>query len=576
MKNLKIAISLIALIIISNACNEDFLDRSPLDQVGSTDYFKSPADLKTYVNQFYTRSRFPIFREHGGDIGTDNGISINISTWLDGSNTLDDARYISFGDVRAVNYFFDNYERVEEKYEFDDYKQYLGEAHFFRAMIYFSLLQSYGDIQWYTTTLGTESPELVDPRTPRNIVADNIIADLDAAASYLTEDKTDGASRINKWIALLIQSRVALFEGSWEKYHNGTPFGVSNPDPDKYFAKAVEATTAIMGSGLYDVYSNGNPSSDYHDLFILRDYSSTNEVMFWRKFDNLLGKGEASFRNQPNHQGEWPYDYSYTKELADSYLCTDGQPISVSPLFQGYDSLKFEIQSRDPRFYLTYANPEIPWFIFDDGSTLSWGKLVYELMNTSAQYNSPAGYVNRKGYNPIKVYHVPQYEETPGIIYRYGEVLLNYAEAKAELGTISQGDIDKTIKKLRDRVGMPNLNLTSITVDPDWDFPDLSPTINEIRRERRVELAAENLRSFDLVRWAAMDELIVGKRPKGFLASQITINPNPVDEDGFLDPYQTKVPNGYGFNVNRDYLNAIPKDQLLLNPNLTQNPGWGE
>jgi len=298
--------------------------------------------------------------------------------------------------------------------------------------------------------------------------------------------------------------------------------------------------------------------------------------MFWRKFDNLLGKGEAAFRNQPNHQGEWPYDYSYTKGLADSYLCTDGQPISVSPLFQGYDSLKFEIQDRDPRFSLTYANPDIPWFIFDDGSTFSWGELVYELLNTSAQYNSPAGYVNRKGYNPLKVYHVPQYEETPGIIYRYGEVLLNYAEAKAELGTISQGDIDKSIKKLRDRVGMPNLNLASISVDPDWDFPDLSPTINEIRRERRVELAAENLRSFDLVRWAAMDELIVGKRPKGFLASQITVNPNPVDGDGFLDPYQTKVPDGYGFNVGRDYLNAIPKDQLILNPNLTQNPGWGE
>lgn len=576
MKNLKIAISLIALIIISNGCNKDFLDRTPLDQVGSTDYFKSPADLKTYVNQFYTRSMFPIFREHGGDFGTDNAITIDISTWLNGTNTLDDAHSPSFGNVRAVNYFFDNYERVEEKADFEEYQQYVGEAHFFRAMIYFSLLQSYGDIQWYTTTLGTESPELVDPRTPRNIVADNIIADLDTAASYLTEDKTDGASRINKWIALLIQSRVALFEGSWEKYHNGTPFGVSNPDPDKYFAKAVEAAGAIMDSGLYDVYSTGNPSSDYHELFILRDYASNDEVMFWRKFDNLLGKGEAAFRNQPNHQGEWPYDHSYTKELADSYLCTDGQPISVSPLFQGYDSLKFEIQNRDPRFSLTFANPDIPWFIFDDGSTFTWGELVYELINTSAQYNSPAGYVNRKGYNPLKVYHVPQYEETPGIIYRYVEVLLNYAEAKAELGTISQGDIDISIKKLRDRVGMPNLNLAAITVDPDWDFPDLSPTINEIRRERRVELAAENLRSFDLKRWAAMDELIAGKRPKGFLASQITVNPNPVDGDGFLDPYQTKIPDGYGFNVGRDYLNAIPKDQLLLNPNLTQNPGWGE
>ncbi|MCD6598233.1 MAG: RagB/SusD family nutrient uptake outer membrane protein, partial [Bacteroidales bacterium] len=213
MKNLKIAISLFALIIIFNACEKDFLDKSPLDQVGATDFFKSPADLKTYVNQYYTRYNFPIFREHGGDYGTDNAITINVSTTLDGQRTLDDAGSISFGNVRSINYFFDNYKKVEEKATFEEYQQYLGEAHFFRAMIYFSLLQRYGDIQWYTTTLGTESPELIDPRTPRNIVADNIIADLDSAAMYLGEDKTDGASRINKWIALLYQSRVALFEG---------------------------------------------------------------------------------------------------------------------------------------------------------------------------------------------------------------------------------------------------------------------------------------------------------------------------------------------------------------------------
>jgi hypothetical protein len=169
---------------------------------------------------------------------------------------------------------------------------------------------------------------------------------------------------------------------------------------------------------------------------------------------------------------------------------------------------------------------------------------------------------------------VPQYEETPGIIYRYAEVLLNFAEAKAELGTITQDDIDKSIKKLRDRVGMPNLILSEITVDPNWDFPTLSPIINEVRRERRIELAAEGYRFDDIMRWAAADELIVGKRPHGFMASQLATNPYPVDANGFLDPYKQKLPAGYGFKIGRDYLNAIPKDQLLLNPALVQNPGW--
>lgn len=121
---------------------------------------------------------------------------------------------------------------------------------------------------------------------------------------------------------------------------------------------------------------------------------------------------------------------------------------------------------------------------------------------------------------------------------------------------------------------MPHLDMASITTDPNWNFPDLLPVINEIRRERHIELVSEGLRAFDIKRWAAADELILGKRPKGFKASQLTKNPYPVDANGFLDPYQKQIPNGYGFKLDRDYLDAIPKTQIELNPNLTQNPGW--
>jgi len=173
------------------------------------------------------------------------------------------------------------------------------------------------------------------------------------------------------------------------------------------------------------------------------------------------------------------------------------------------------------------------------------------------------------------VYHVQQFEESPAIIYRYAEVLLNYVEAKAELGTINQGDIDLAIKPLRDRVGMPNLAMGAIVSDPDWDFPELSPLINEVRRERQVELAAEGFRWNDIARWAGADELIVGKRPKGFLASQVEENPFPVDENGFLDPLKNAMPEGWGFQLDRDYLNSIPVSEIVLSEgNLTQNPGW--
>lgn len=555
------------------ACDEDFLNKMPLDEVAEQDYFKKPADLKAYINQFYAYGYFPRYSNYGNDFNSDNQVREIVDTRLEGTRTVATSTSIDFKNVRRINYFFDSYRKVEENAALEEYQQYLGEAYFFRALIYFDLLRNYGDIQWITTELGTGSPELYRPRDPRNLVADQIIAALDSAAMYLTAEKTNGAGRINKWMALLVQSRVALYEGSWEKYHNNTPFGVPDPQPEKYFRKAVEAAAAIMESGTYDIYTTGKPETDYKDLFSLQDYSSNPEVMFWKEYNNELTRGDKDFGNDRNFRMENPTGHSITKQLADAYLCTDGKPISGNPLFRGHAALTEEMQNRDPRFYQTIATPADIWKIHEDGTVEYWNE-VYDRLNTSTNFNSPGGYIVLKGYNPNLIYHVQQYEETPSILYRYAEVLLNFAEAKAELGELTQEDVNISIKKLRDRVGMPNLILASIAEDPAWNFPDLSPVINEIRRERRVELACEGFRWDDIARWAAADELIVGKRPKGFLASQLGKNPFPVDEEGFLDPFRNAVPAGYGFKLGRDYLNSIPESEIVLNPDLKQNPGW--
>jgi len=574
MKNFNIYIGLITSILFFSACNDEFLERKPLDQVGSELYFKKPNDLKAYVNQYYSNTFFPRYNNYGNDFDSDNEIQSTVDRRLEGSLTVATSGSIGFGNVRSLNYFFDNYKRVEESYELAAYQQYVGEAYFFKALAYFSLLQSYGDIQWLDTELGTSSSELYKPRDPRNYVVDRIISALDTAAMYLTAEKTNGAGRVNKWMALLIQSRVALYEGTWEKYHNGTPFGVSNPQSDKYLNKVVEATTKIMDSKLYDIYSTGDPANDYKSLFSLMDYTGNTEVMFWRKYNNDLSQGSSSFTNDRNFRMQTPAGKSMTKQMVDSYLCIDGKPIAGNSLFQGYSSLSEEVKNRDPRFKQTIATADQIWKIQSNGSTLNWDQ-VYGKLNSSTDYNSPAGYIIQKGYNPNVNFHVQQFEETPSILYRYAEVLLNYAEAKAELGTITQGDIDITIKKLRDRVNMPNLSLSNISADPNWNFPTLSPIINEVRRERRVELVAEGFRWDDIARWAAADELIVGKRPKGFLASQVSQNPFTVDQNGFLDPFQRALPNGYQFRLDRDYLSSIPESEIALNPeNLTQNPGW--
>src|SRR5699024_2601415 len=194
MKYLKIVSCLLVFSIVISACNDDFLTRTPMDRVSEQDFFRTPNDLETYVNQFYNNGSFSIYGNFGEDYDSDNQISDNLNSRLEGTRVLGSGGGIYYSGVREVNYFFDNYRRVEENADFEEYQQYLGEAHFFRALTYFDLLKGYGDVLWLETTVEPDSPELYEPRDPRNIVADNIIADLDSAAIYLTTERTNGAS----------------------------------------------------------------------------------------------------------------------------------------------------------------------------------------------------------------------------------------------------------------------------------------------------------------------------------------------------------------------------------------------
>ncbi|HEY9489282.1 MAG TPA: RagB/SusD family nutrient uptake outer membrane protein, partial [Chryseosolibacter sp.] len=418
MNRFKYILYIVAICLFTTACqNEEFLDKYPLDAVTEPVFFKTPNDLEIYVNQYYNRGVFPIMEKGRGDVGTDVYLS---ETWIDsrleGIRTVNSAPALNYSLVRSVNYFFANYRKTED--DFEAYKQYVGEAHFFRAMFYFNLLKSFGDVQWVGEVLTTSSPELFGSRTPRNIVADNILADLDSAVMHLSADKTNGSSRINKWIALLLQSRVALYEGTWEKYHQGTKFGVEGSDFAKYLNKAVSAAQQIMDSGLYDIYSTGDPLHDYNALFGLRDYSANKEVMFWTKMDLDLGIHSHS----KLYRLETPEGFGITKEMADSYLCVDGKPISASGLFQGHGDVLTEAQNRDPRFSQTIFTPDAPWKIEVNGSVKNWQD-VYLNMYSNSTFSSGTGYVRRKDYNANMAYHHLNFEETPSIQYRYAEVL---------------------------------------------------------------------------------------------------------------------------------------------------------
>src|SRR5690606_12209021 len=154
-------------------------------------------------------------------------------------------------------------------------------------------------------------------------------------------------------------------------------------------------------------------------------YAGNKEVMFWRKYDNELSRGDRDMTNDRNFRMETPTSKTMTKQMMDSYLAIDGNPIAGNSLFQGYDNVSTEAENRDPRFRQTIATPDQVWTINLDGTIQNWS-VVYNRLNSNSDQMAPSGYVIQKGYNPDMRYHLQQYGETPSILYRYAEVLLNY------------------------------------------------------------------------------------------------------------------------------------------------------
>jgi hypothetical protein len=558
--------------IILTGC-EKFLDKEPLDQISSSSYWKTPDDLKLYVNQFYTS--FPsnaYYNNEAADCNSDNVVLNVYDEVLAGSRVVPaSGGGWSWTGIRSVNYFLTHYKTVEASWE--GISQYVGEAHFFRAYLYFLLVQRFGDVPWITKPLNSKSEELFFKKTPRIQVIDSIVADLDKAISYMKPKGQISGFRINKQVALAFKSRVCLFEGTWEKYHSGTDFGSSGSDGKKYLTLARNAAKQIIDDNIYDIYSTGKPHKDYFEFFGQNDYSNNPEVLLWRKYDvnlNLMHRVvSTNFR---------PVGRGMSKSLVDSYLCVDGLPISVSPLYAGDNTLNNVVFNRDPRLAQSIWIPGDITKITGNDTV----RFIKPLIDGNGEYQCTTGYQLKKlcdffGEN-LKFEHNER-SISGDIIFGFAEVLLNYVEARAELGELTQVDIDITINRIRDRVGVAHLQIDNIANDPKWDFPTLSPIINEIRRERRIELCVQGLRLYDLLRWRA-HHLFAGLRPLGakFIQSDfpnMVIGTNVyIDGNGYIDFYQKALPNGYGFNQNRDYLYPIPTLELTLNKNLVQNPGW--
>lgn len=610
MKKIKYCIAISILLLFAVSCNDDFMDRAPLDKISDANYWKTANDLKLYVNNLYNRNDLLAKEDGWGSIGpygwdADNGSDTEVRYYyeprMNGEYTVkDDNDGWGNGDwesLRDINYFLDHYKAVEELTSFDAVKQYVGEALFFRSMFYFKKLCRYGNLPWASTTVTPESEILYLERSPRNEIATNILADLDNAIEYLPA-RAGGAwtGRITKEAAMALQARVALYEGTWEKYHANDDFKAATNESQKFLEKAAQVSGDLIAMS----EANGYPALDgvgaefgYRDLFNQEDYSGNKEVLLWRKYQ--AGAINSIWdRYSANGAGR-----GATKSLVDSYLKLDGTPVTAN-----YDdaTLLKVVENRDPRLAQTIQ--------INDGGHFRWAAANPAVYFTAPSFDgwdseesNPTGYQIYKGHNFRYAEARPGGQGLQALIYfRYGETLLIYAEAKAELGTITQADLDKSINKLRDRVGMAHMT-TGVATDPNFEFAALAPVIQAIRRERKVELACEGFRVDDIMRWAAAGELIAGKTPVGAKKTQWVgfkftdylpeatpdisrqtvfddrVSALETDANGYIKIFKNTLnggTQGFKFNTGRDYLYPIPTNQLTLNPKLGQNPGWGK
>ena len=568
------------------AC-DDVIDLKPLDSFTDESYWTSVDDLRNYANRFYTNLAAP---SSTYDEQSDNRVPANYDIWLYNEYTLDRAGDWNWENIRNLNFFMNRYQRVVASEA--DINAQVAVIRFFRALDYFGKIKSYGDVPWYEKDLTDgDTEELFKPRDSRDFVLGKVIEDLEFAIQWLPEKNAAVKGALHKDAARTQLSRVCLYYGTFKKYHNvgGTP---SSQD---LLQKAANNALAVMNTGNYAIVQGADNGCGmvsfegypmyYQNQFVQEDLDGNKEAILYREYkDGVL-------MHQTGRQDAAP---GFSKDFMDSFLCKDGKPIGVSELYQGDETLDIELTDRDPRMYQIVDNVKRPWAVQADG-TIELHRSAFDL-NASAPdvsaSKSVTGYLNTKHLSADPTQWVASSTTYDFMVYRYAEVLLNYAEAMYELDQMSQDVLDKTINVIRDRVGMPHLTMSVGFTDPNWPNYgyEVAPLLQEIRRERRIELVAEGFRYDDIIRWKAVK---LFENPKTVLGMRVTDKVISLYQEGtfggdkgralveyegktYIRPYSKDL-NDAGRKWSADdkrFLNPISKNVMLINPNITQNPGW--
>ena len=551
------------------------LDLKPINEISDADFWTTSAQFQLAANSYYN------YLMTFADILNDNPHSERRGDFLttrDGSNTfsagantagLTDANWnTAYTRLREVNYLLakaDNYIVPA------DIATYVAEAKFFRAYIYFDLLQQFGGVPIVLKPLEVGAPELQTARNTRDEVVDQIIKDLEEAIDVLPLESaitTANKGRISQGVAQAFLSRVALYEGTWQKFRNNTTRANALLD------KAISNSNVVITSAQYSLFAPavlGDSAQKY--MFILEDEKSNpagiqkaanNEYILKNRYSFSLRQIRINITKAVVENVYW-----VTKKFADMYLCKDGLPINKSPLFQGYATTTSEYGNRDNRMkYTLMLDGKYYWDFANPGARTTWLGDAADRASSRGINNGAvgSGYNNQKWGTERRLESNEEGYDYPVI--RYAEVLLIYAEAVFERnGAISDADLDKSLNLVRNRVNktMPKLSAALVSAN-GLDMR------TEIRRERNIELYFEGFRVDDLKRWkTAETELPMDIRGITWTGTAWATKWPGISANIVNNVFRLETARSW---AEKNYLLPIPTQQISLNPNLSQNPGW--
>lgn len=614
-------LSILTCVLALTSCTDKLLDIQPKDKLTTTTSFVTYENFKTYswgLYEIFSSDAMSAWDKDKDSHLFVNNSSVNNNAWAYQSVTeaTENSQW-NFTYIRRVCNMLDNIDGSSMSES--DKAHWRSVAYFFHSLRYFELMSKYGDVPWIDHVLSeSEEDILYGPRTSRDVVADNILNNLIYAEEHIKVGG-DGANTINQKVVQALISRITLFEGTWRKYH-----GLS--DSAKYLDACIKYSKKLIDS-------EPNVADSYELLFSSESLAGMKGVLLYYEYSDAAGLTHQASR-QTGASGN---SYEGTKDLVNLYLCSDGKPISTSPLYEGDKNVYKEFRNRDYRLHFTIVPPyrikvngnnDTGWKFYEPGETVTFGKSTYTLTEEDCQMfrenidlmakisaaghkrlpgrawnaSTTSGYsprfrsytdfggapfTGRFGYWFWKYYNIADCENkhaqntTDIAKFRIEETMLNYAEAMCENGRFDQSVADITINKLRPRVNVAPMVVSEIneSFDPARD-QSVSPLLWEIRRERSVELLGENFAFDDIRRWKKCNYL--DKQPVGCYVINADYN-NTLEIQGFNGVDASAGKEGYvvyrqkpkGF-LDHYYLYPIPIKELVLNPELKQNPGYKE